>query len=120
MSIRQERIQDLIRTHLSDLLLREVTDPALHDVTITDVKVDRETHHADIHVNALGDESREKEVMQGLRRANGFLRRQLAARLRLRNMPELHFRWDRTLANAMHMDEVLDALKKDAPHEDVE
>jgi ribosome-binding factor A len=113
MTIKQERIQELIRTHLSDLLLTTVTDPALQGVTVTDVVVNREIEHADLYVHALGDDSREAAVMQGLERASGFLRSNLAARLRIRQMPVLHFHWDHTLAAADHMDSLLESIKDD-------
>ena len=70
-------MSDRIREILSELLLMEVTDPALQGVTVTSVSLDREMEYADVRVNALGDESREKEVMRGLERANGFLRREI-------------------------------------------
>ena len=111
MTIKQERVQDLIQERLSYLLQNEVTDPALKNVTITDVKVDREIEYADVFVSAMGDDSREKEVMQGLKRASGFLRRETAARLRLRRMPQFHFHWDRVLASAEHIEELLDSIK---------
>ena len=113
MTIKQERIQELIRTHLSDLLLTTVTDPALQGVTITDVVVNREIEHADIYVHALGDDSRESTVMQGLERASGFLRSNLASRLRIRQMPVLHFHWDHNLAAADHIDALLESVKDD-------
>jgi ribosome-binding factor A len=113
MTIKQERIQELIRTHLSDLLLTTVTDPALQGVTVTDVVVNREIEHSDIYVHALGDDSREQAVMQGLERASGFLRSNLASRLRIRQMPVLHFHWDHTLAAADHIDSLLDSVKDD-------
>lgn len=110
MTIKSERVADLILSHLSQLMLTEVRDPRLHGVTIMEVRLDREIEHADIFVNALGDESRRDEVMEGLRQAQGFLRKELAARLRLRRMPYLHFKWDVVLQQANHMEEVLDAL----------
>lgn len=113
MTIKQERVQELIQERLSTLLLLEITDPALQDVTITDVRVDREIEYADIYVNALGDESREDEVMKGLERAKGFMRKHLAATLRLRRTPQLHFHWDRQLATASHIEALLDSLKKE-------
>ncbi|MCL4878456.1 MAG: 30S ribosome-binding factor RbfA [Anaerolineae bacterium] len=113
MTIKQERVQELIQERLSTLLLMEITDPALQDVTITDVRVDREIEYADIYVNALGDESREDEVMKGLERAKGFMRKHLAATLRLRRTPQLHFHWDHQLAAASHIEELLDSLKKE-------
>ena len=118
MSIKQERIQELVRTHLSDLLLTTVTDPALQGVTVTDVVVNREIEHADIYVHALGDDSREKAVMQGLERANGFLRSNLASRLRIRQMPVLHFYWDHTLAAADHIDALLESVRDDWQDDD--
>ena len=113
MSIRQERIKELIHERLSYLLQNEVTDPALHNVTVTDVKIDQEIQYADVYVNALGDEKREKEVMAGLKRAAGYLRREVAARLRIRHMPVLHFHWDRNLAAAEEIEQLLDTLKKE-------
>lgn len=113
MTIKQARVQELIHERLSTLLLMEITDPALQDVTITEVRVDREIEYADIYVNALGDESREAEVMKGLQRASGFMRKHLANTLRIRRTPQLHFHWDRQLANASHIEALLDSLKKE-------
>lgn len=111
MTIKSDRVAELIQTHLSQLLLTDVRDPRLDGVTITEVKLDREIEHADVFVNALGDDSRETEVMAALNKAQGFLRRELAQRLRLRRMPQLHFKWDLILQQANHMESVLDALK---------
>lgn len=108
--IRQKRTADQILRELSLLCQREINDPRLQDITITDVTIDRELEHADIYVNAFGDESRRKEVMAGLDKASGFLRRELAGRLRLRTVPQLHFHWDPTLAHAARVDEILESL----------
>lgn len=121
MTIKQERVRDLILAHLSAVVLTEVTDPALKNVTITDVKVDREIQYADIYVHALGDDQREKEVLAGFKRASGFLRTSLAKRLRIRQTPVLHFHWDAMLAAGDHMDALLDKIKKEnAPLPDME
>lgn len=108
--IRQERTAGQIRNILSQLLLRESRDPRLQGLTVTDVKIDRELQYADIYVNALGDESREDEVMTALRGATGYFRGELASRLTLRTVPTLHFHWDRTLAQAEHISQLLDSL----------
>jgi len=110
VTIRQDRIRELIHSHLSSILLIDVTDPALKGVTITDVKLDREIEYADVYVNALGDEDRRGDVLGGLKRANGFLRRELGKRLRIRNIPVLHFHWDHTMAEAAHIEEILSTL----------
>ena len=108
--IRQERTAGQIRTILSQLLLRESRDPRLQGLTITEVKIDRELQYADIYVNALGDESREEEVMAALKGATGYFRRDLASRLTLRTVPKLHFHWDPTLARAEQISQLLDSL----------
>ncbi|MEO0562791.1 MAG: ribosome-binding factor A, partial [Chloroflexota bacterium] len=61
MSIKQDRMAERIRVVMSQLLMREVSDPRLQFITITDVKIDPEIMFARIYVNALGDEDREDE-----------------------------------------------------------
>ena len=109
--IRQQRTADQIQRELSDLFLRELSDPRLQGITVTDVTIDRELEHADIYVHALGEESRQPEVIAALERASGFLRRELAGRIRIRSVPQLHFHWDPTLAHAERVDAILDSLE---------
>jgi ribosome-binding factor A len=111
MTIKSERVAELIMAHISQLLLTDVRDPRVVGVTITEVHLDRELEHAEIWVNALGDESREKEVLQGLKAARGFIRKELGTRLKTRRVPELHFKWDKRLEQAAHLDTILNALK---------
>jgi len=106
MSLKQERTADRIREILSSLLLIDVTDPALHDVTVTSVELDAELEYANVYVNALGDETRQKEVLRGLTRANGYLRREVGKRIQLRRAPILRFHWDTTLQHAETIDRV--------------
>jgi ribosome-binding factor A len=108
--IRQKRTADHIQTILSELLLRDMRDPRLHGLTITEVRIDRELQYADIYINALGDDSREDEIMAALQKATGFMRRELAQQMSLRTVPHLHFHWDPTLAHAERISEILDSL----------
>jgi ribosome-binding factor A len=108
MTIKQERAAQLIHNIMGELLMTEVTDPALSGVTVTGVKVDREIEYADIYVHSLDDEA---DVMQGLDRASGFLRRALAARTRFRKTPVLHFHWDVAIEHGERIDELLDSLE---------
>jgi ribosome-binding factor A len=109
--IRQQRTAEQIRVILSELVLREIRDPRIRDITITEVRIDRELLYADIYVNALGDESRKHEVLSALDGAKGYLRRELAARLDMRMVPNLHFHWDPTLEHAEHISQLLDSLE---------
>jgi ribosome-binding factor A len=117
-SVRQKRTADQIRTLLSQIFLLEMKDPRLAGLTVTRVSIDRELQYADIYVNALAEDEREQEVMDGLHSASGYLRRELGNHLRLRNTPILHFHWDPSLAHAEHINQLLDDLVIPADEEE--
>jgi ribosome-binding factor A len=66
--------------------------------------------YADVYINALGDESRQQAVLAGLERAKGFLRREVAKRVKLRSAPELKFHWDATLERGERLNRLLSSL----------
>jgi ribosome-binding factor A len=109
--IRLKRIADRIRQELSEMLIREISDPRLAMIHITDVKVDRELAFADIFVSAVEGGVRSAEVLAGLESASGFIRRVLAKRVELRAFPRLRFHWDPTPENADHIEQVLAELR---------
>jgi len=114
--IRLQRIADRIRQELSEMLVRELSDPRLHMIYVTDVRVDRELAYADIYVSAVEGQGRSQEILAGLESASGFIRRALANRIELRVFPRLRFHWDPTPEHADHIEQVLaDLRKKDAP-----
>lgn len=110
MSYKQERVSGRIRKILSTLIVREVADPRLQGITITDVEIDAELMYAKVFVNALGEEDREAEIMLALEHAKGFLRRQVAHRLSLRRAPQLTFKWDASLQRGERINKLLAEL----------
>jgi len=94
--VRLQKIADRIREEISDLLVKEISDPRLHNVYVTDVRVDRELAYADVYVSAVEGKTRAAEIVQGMESASGFLRRALSARVELRAFPRLRFHWDPT------------------------
>ena len=117
-SIRQQRAASQMQQILTELFLREINDPRLEGLTVTEVRVDREFQSADVYVNALGSDVREADVMEALKRASGFLRREVGGRTRFRSTPRLHFHWDPLPARAAQIDNILDSL--DIPPEEEE
>jgi len=111
-SVRLKRIADRIRQEISEMLIREISDPRLHQIFITDAKVDRELAYADIYVSAVEGSVRSPEILQGLEHASGFLRHELSARIELRVFPRLRFHWDPTPENADHIERLLAELRK--------
>ncbi len=110
--LRLQRIADRIRRELSDMLVREISDPRLKQIYITDVKVDKELAYADIFVSAVEGTTRSKEVLNGLESAGSFIRRTLAGRVDLRVFPRLRFHWDPTPENADRIEQVLAELRQ--------
>ena len=110
--IRLQRIADRIRLELSEMLIRELQDPRLHQIYVTDVKIDRELAYADIYISAVEGVSRSKDVLAGLESASGFIRRNLASRVELRAFPNLRFHWDMTPENADHIEKLLAELRE--------
>jgi ribosome-binding factor A len=110
--IRLQRIADRVRQEFSEMLIRELHDPRLKQIFVTDVKIDRELAYADIYVSAVEGLSRSKDVLAGLTSASGFIRRTLASRVELRAFPSLRFHWDVTPENADHIEKLLAELRE--------
>jgi ribosome-binding factor A len=110
--IRLQRIADRIHQELSEMLVKEISDPRLHQVFITDVKVDRELAFADIYASAVEGSGRSIHILEGLEHASGFLRHELSARIELRAFPRLRFHWDPTPENADHIERLLAEIRK--------
>ena len=113
--IRLQRISERIREELSEMLVKQVQDPRLLGVSVTDVKVDRELAFADVYVSAVEGKERSKDILEGLERARGFLRTELASRVDLRVFPRLRFHWDPTPERADHLERVLASLRTEEP-----
>ena len=109
---RLQRIADRMQEELSQMLIREISDPRLKQIFVTGVKVDRELAYADVYVSALEGAARSKEVLAGLESASGFIKRTLAARVQMRAFPRLRFHWDMTPENADHIERVLAELRE--------
>lgn len=95
------------------MLLKEISDPRLHQVFVTDVRVDRELAFADVYVSAVEGAARSTEILEGMKSANGFMRRALSTRVELRVFPRLRFHWDPTPENADHIERLLLQIKKE-------
>jgi len=108
-----KRINDRFKEVLSVILLTKIEDPRLADVSVTDVKVDRELDYANIYVSAPQGRVREKEVLEALNHAAGFIKYELANEIDLRIMPKLRFFWDVTPERADRIDTLLALLREE-------
>ncbi|MGD8464074.1 MAG: 30S ribosome-binding factor RbfA [Anaerolineae bacterium] len=115
---RQRQVAELVHRELSLLLLHEVRDPRLADVTITGLEVTPDLLIARVYFTVLGDQDEKQAALQALEHARGFLRTELAARVELRFVPDLEFRPDESWAYAQRIEELLDEIRETDLSED--
>lgn len=111
---RLQRIQELLRTEIMNLILHEIKDPRIGFITITEVDVSKDLHYAKVYFSTLGGKSQREKTLQGLQSAAAFLRTQLAHNLTLKFTPELHFFFDDSFERAEHITKLLSNIH----HED--
>lgn len=113
MSQRTARIDELLREEISAILRREVDDPRIGFVTITDVEVDRELSHANVWVSIIGSEKERRTTIRALVGAMPFVRRQLG-KLRLKRIPALHVKEDQTSERGTRILQILGEIESGA------
>ncbi len=113
---RIERVNSLMRQELSELLQREVKDPRLSSsVIVTGVETAPDMRHARVFVSRIVKTEEEKrETLEALDSAAGFLRRELAEKLRLRHIPDLTFEWDNSIERGAHLLELIDKVAEES------
>jgi ribosome-binding factor A len=111
MSRRSDRTSKLIQREISMLLEREVNDPRLSKfVSVTEVTLSPDLMHAKVYVSTLGSEMNKEDLLAGFNKASGFLRKELAAHLRLRQMPDLSFHYDDSIERGARLLELMNEL----------
>ena len=106
-STRPSRVGDQLRAEISDLLARQVHDPGIGFLTITQVTVTPDLQIARVYYTTLGDEKVRRDTARALGRATPFLRRHLGSRLRLKRVPELEFFFDDSVARGDRIEKIL-------------
>ena len=109
--LRPQKVADAIQKELSDLLRREVRDPRIGMVTLTAVDVSPDLSHAKVLFTCL-DPKHAEEALLGLQRAAGFLRSQLARRLKLYATPELRFEYDESIERGDRLHRLIDSVRE--------
>ena len=106
---RSRRIAEQVQRELSDIIRLELKDPRVGMITITDVEVTPDNAHARVYFTLLGEASRVDEAATGLQHAAGYLRSQLAQRLKVRVVPQLHFEYDASVERGIRVSQLIDA-----------
>jgi ribosome-binding factor A len=109
---RQIQVAEEIQQIISVLLQRELKDPGIGFVSITQVDVTQDLKYARVHVSVMGSDEEKRDTMAALERARGFIRREIASRMTIRQVPEIQFRLDRGMEYSDRINRLLNELKE--------
>lgn len=109
---RADRVSDLLKKEIAQMLLKEIKDPRIGFVTITDVKVSDDLRFASVFFSIVGSDRELEETTRGLNSASGFIKKKLGKRLRMRYIPNIVFKFDSSLEYGSHIDSILKNLKR--------
>ncbi len=115
MSIKQDRMDQILKKEISRILQFELKNPKLGFVTVTDVECTRDMSQAKVFVSFLGKQERNDAGMKVLRSSKGFIRSTLAKNIKARKMPDLIFVQDTSLAQGQKIESILSNLPKEEP-----
>jgi ribosome-binding factor A len=116
--LRTGRVAEQIQRELADLIQMEVKDPRVGLVTLTGVEVTQDYAHAKVYFTTMQSAEQAPKAQAGLEHAAGFLRSQLAHRMKLRIMPQLHFIYDTSVENGVRLSRLIDeAVSSDKAHQ---
>lgn len=107
-SPRARRVADQIQRELAEILRAELKDPRVRLVTVTGVDVSVDLAHAKVYFTSLAGDAERQEIAAGLARAAGFLRTALGQRMRIHNIPELHFVHDASVEQGVRLSHLID------------
>jgi ribosome-binding factor A len=111
VSHRIERVNQLIRQEISDLLRREVKDPRLSQfIAVTEVATSPDLKNAKVYISFISDEQQKQDALDALAGASNFFRKEMARTLRLRRIPELSFHWDNSIERGAHIMNLIDEV----------
>lgn len=115
---RTDRVADLMRREIADILLKEVKDPRVGFVTITAVRLSKDLKNARVFFTTLKEGEALKDALEGLRHAAGFVQRKVGGRMQLRYTPHITFAYDSSFETGAHMDKILREIEGGLEHDE--
>jgi ribosome-binding factor A len=111
--IRKERLEELLKREISEIIRREVKDPRIGFVTVTDAEVSNDLSFAKVFVSVLGTEEQQAAALKGLNSATRFIRGEFGQRIKLRQVPEITFRIDTGIQHGARIHELLEQIRRE-------
>ena len=101
-----------LQREISFIINSKLKDPRIGFVTVTDVKLSPDYHHLDIFVSIMGEERVKNDSMKGLNQCEGFIKKNLKERFRLRTIPDIKFIYDKSIEQGLKITSILENIKK--------
>lgn len=112
MSIKIQRLENTFIKKISEIIMTEVKDHNIKNITITSAKISSDLSYAKIYFATLQDDKVD-EITKGLKKASPFIRTELAKRVDIRKMPELDFKYDESLDYGTKIENIIEKIKED-------
>ncbi len=120
-SIKNTRINMEVQRELSEIIRAGIKDPRIHPMTsVVSVEVTPDLKYCKAYISVLGSEEAGQDTIQGLKSAEGYVRRELARRVNLRNTPQIKFILDQSIEYGVNMSRLIDEVTRDLKDEDEE
>lgn len=119
-NVRVDRMQEFIKQELSQIVLQEMKDPRIGFITVTKVIVSGDLRIATVFISVLGDTEKRKTTIKALEKAAGFLRSELARRMKVRFAPQLLIKLDENLDYSLHVNKLLEGVVVETTEEEAE
>ncbi len=114
---RERRVGELLKEEISKIIRREVKDPRIGFVSVTDVEVSGDLRHAKVFVSVYGDEQEKKDTMAGLKKATGFIRKLVGDRVKIHHTPEILFRYDDSIEHGVYISKLIKEVRNEEKNE---
>jgi ribosome-binding factor A len=110
MKYRKDRLEELIKRIVSEIIFRELKDPRIGFITITGVELNKDYSEAKIGVSILGSSTDVRKSMEGIRSSSGFVQKLLGKELKIRNLPRVYFYLDKSVEEGVDMVNMINNL----------
>jgi len=117
---RAARVAKRIQQHASYLILYELRDPRLENITVTRAEVSDDLRHATVYYSVLGSEGKRRAAEHGLQSARGLIRTRIARSLKLREAPEIRFKFDHSIERAIEVSKLIDKVAAELHEQDAD
>ena len=113
MGIRSERVQVQLKREISRILHEDLKDPRIGFVTVTRIDLTGDLRYAKVYFSVLGDDANQESSVEGIQSAAGYIRRLIGERLKLKFVPELSFRLDKSIEYSINLEKTFERLRNE-------